>query len=201
MWLSDFRIVLADRVIDRGALRIEDGLIAEISETPVTGAHVEGGGLLLMPGMIDMHGDMIEREIEPRPNVRMPIPMGLRDLDLRLATSGITTAYASLSFSPGSAYGHIRSFEVTSALIRALWSARDDLMIDHKVHARFEVTFPKALDVVQSLVEDGAVQLVSLCDHTPGQGQYRDLDRQAANCPGPGHPAGGRGRAVAAAHP
>jgi alpha-D-ribose 1-methylphosphonate 5-triphosphate diphosphatase len=174
MWLSDFRIVLADRVIERGALRIEDGLIAEVSETPVSQADIEGHGLLLLPGMIDMHGDMIEREIEPRPGVRMPMDMGLRDLDLKLATSGITTAYASLSFAPGSTYGHMRSYDFTSALIRAVVEARPRLLIDHRVHARFEVTFPAALSVVKELV-------VSLCDHTPGQGQYRDLDLQAAN--------------------
>ncbi|WP_113156680.1 alpha-D-ribose 1-methylphosphonate 5-triphosphate diphosphatase [Nitratireductor sp. OM-1] len=181
MWLSDFRIVLADRVIDRGALRIEDGLIAEISETPVSGADMEGNGLLLLPGMIDMHGDMIEREMEPRPGVRMPMDMGLRDLDIKLATSGITTAYASLSFAPGSAYGHMRSYDFTSKLIRAVVSARPNLLIDHRVHARFEVTFPAALSVVKELVSEGSVDLVSLCDHTPGQGQYRDLELQAAN--------------------
>ena len=181
MWLSDFRIVLADRVIERGALRIEDGLIADISEAPVPQADVEGHGLLLLAGMIDMHGDMIEREMEPRPGVRMPMDMGLRDLDMKLATAGITTAYASLSFAPGSTYGHMRSYEYTSELIRAVVAARPRLLIDHRVHARFEVTFPAALSVVKELVGEGSVDLVSLCDHTPGQGQYRDLDLQAAN--------------------
>ena len=181
MWLSDFQIVLADRVIERGALRIADGMIAEISETPVADADIQGNGLMLLPGMIDMHGDMIEREIEPRPGVRMPMDMGLRDLDMKLATAGVTTAYASLSFAPGSTYGHMRSYDFTSALIRAVVAARPHLLIDHRVHARFEVTFPAALSVVKELVGEGSVDLVSLCDHTPGQGQYRDLELQAAN--------------------
>ncbi len=181
MWLSDFRIVLRDRVIENGALRIEDGTIAEIRETPVSSADIHGRGMILMPGMIDMHGDMIEREIEPRPNVRMPMEMGLRDLDMKLATSGITTAYASLSFSPGSTYGHMRSYEFTGEMIRAVRAHRDSMLIDHRVHARFEVTFPAALSVVKELIGEGSVDLVSLCDHTPGQGQYRDLDLQAAN--------------------
>ena len=179
MWLSDFRIVLADRVIEGGALRIEDGVIVDISETPVAHADIEGAGLILMPGMIDMHGDMIEREVEPRPNVRMPMELGLRDLDRRLANSGITTAYAAVSFSPGSTYGHMRSYEFTSQMIRALRSHAADLLVDHRVHARFEVTFPAALSVVKELIAEGAVDLISLCDHTPGQGQYRDLAKQA----------------------
>ncbi len=181
MWLSDFRLVLADRLIPHGALRIEDGLIAEISETPVADAAINGNGLILMPGMIDMHGDMIEREIEPRPGVRMPMEMGLRDLDRKLANCGITTAYAAVSFSPGSTYGHMRSYDFTSAMIRAIRAHKADLLIDHRVHARFEVTFPAALSVVKELIAEGSVDLISLCDHTPGQGQYRDLPLQAAN--------------------
>lgn len=177
MWLSDFRIVLQDRMIERGSLRIAGGLIAEVAEHPVAGATVSGDGLLLMPGFIDMHGDMVEREVEPRPNVRMPMELGLRDLDRRLAASGVTTAYAAVSFSPSSTYGHLRSFEHTSAMIRALKDMRARLSVDHKVHARFEITFPKALSIVETLIAEGAVDLISLTDHTPGQGQYRDIER------------------------
>lgn len=179
MWLSDFRVVLPDAVIDRGSVRIENGRIAEIVDAPRSGAAVEGHGLLLLPGFIDMHGDMIEREVEPRPNVRMPMELGLRDLDRRLAVAGVTTAYAALSFSPGSTYGHIRSYEHTSAVIRALREHRDRLLVDHRVHARFEITFPKALSVIEALIAEGAVDLISLNDHTPGQGQYRDIERLA----------------------
>ncbi|MDO5527940.1 MAG: alpha-D-ribose 1-methylphosphonate 5-triphosphate diphosphatase [Paracoccus sp. (in: a-proteobacteria)] len=177
MWLSDFRIVLPDAVIDRGALRIEHGLIAEIAEQPVEGAAINGEGLTLMPGFIDMHGDMIEREVEPRPGVRMPLALGLRDLDRRLKVAGVTTAYAAVSFNPKSAYGHIRHFDTTKMLLRELKAMRPHLSVDHRVHARFEITFPDALSVVEELIADGTVDLVSLTDHTPGQGQYRDLER------------------------
>lgn len=180
MWLSDFRVVMPDRVLSRGSVRIADGRIAEIAETPQPGAALAGDGLLLLPGFVDMHGDMVEREVEPRPNVRMPIELGLRDLDRRLAASGVTTAYAAVSFHPGSAYGHIRHFDQTSAIIRALKSMAGVLKVDHRVHARFEITFPDALRVVEALIAEGAVDLVSLTDHTPGQGQYRDIEAHVA---------------------
>ena len=179
MWLSDFRIVLPDRVIERGSVLIEDGFIRDITERPVSGASLEGHGLILLPGFIDMHGDMIEREIEPRPNVSMPMELGLRDLDRKLAGAGITTAYAALSFSPASTYGHLRSYEHTSSVIRALHAMKDRLLVDHRIHARFEITFPKALEVIDELIRDGTVDLISLTDHTPGQGQYRDIERVA----------------------
>jgi alpha-D-ribose 1-methylphosphonate 5-triphosphate diphosphatase len=175
MWLADFRVVLPDTFVPRGSVRIEDGRVAEIVDGPVSGAMISGDGLLLLPGFVDMHGDMVEWEVELRPNVRMPMELGLRDLDRRLAASGVTTAYAAVSFHPGSAYGHIRHFDNTSAIIRALKSMGDVLKVDHRVHARFEYTFPDALRVIEGLIAEGAVQLVSLSDHTPGQGQYRDI--------------------------
>ncbi|EIE50379.1 phosphonate metabolism protein PhnM [Salipiger aestuarii] len=177
MWLSDFRIVLNDRILPRGALLVENGVVAEICETPVPGADLSGDGLLLMPGFIDMHGDMIEREVEPRPNVRMPMELGLRDLDRRLKVAGVTTGYAAVSFNPKSAYGHLRSYDHSQSMLRALRTMRGVLQVDHRVHARFEIGHPEALGVVEDLIAEGTVDLVSLTDHTPGQGQYRDLER------------------------
>lgn len=179
MWLSDFRLVLPDRVVPQGSVRIEGGTIAEIVERPVAEAALRGNGLLLLPGFIDMHGDMIEREVEPRPNVRMPMELGLRDLDRRLTVAGVTTAYASVSFNPKSTYGHLRSYEHSKEMLRALKTLRNTLRVDHRVHARFEVNYPNALGVVAELIADGTVDLVSLTDHTPGQGQYRDIENLA----------------------
>lgn len=179
MWLSDFRIVLEDRVLPRGSLRIEGDTIAELRNGIVPGAALYGEGLLLLPGFVDMHGDMIEREVEPRPNVKMPMELGLRDLDRRLKVSGVTTAYAAVSFNPKSAYGHMRSYEHSKEMLRALKALRPMLKVDHRVHARFEINYPNALAVVEELIADGTVDLVSLTDHTPGQGQYRDLEHLA----------------------
>ena len=102
MWLSDLQIVLPDRTIEHGALRIEGERIAEIIEgsaPPAAGDWiVQSHGLTAIPGIIDMHGDMLEGEVEPRPGARFPIDMAVLELDKRLAISGITTAYAAISF-------------------------------------------------------------------------------------------------------
>ena len=180
MWLSNFEIVLQDRVIERGSLRIEGGLIAEIREEAVEGADIEGRGKLLLPGFVDIHGDMIEKEVEPRANVRMPIELGIYDLDKKLASCGVTTAYAALAFTPAT-YGHIRSIEHTRAMIQTLAAMRNELLIDHRVHGRFEVTFLPAVTEAKALIDTGALHLISLMDHTPGQGQYRDIELHIAN--------------------
>ncbi|TXI04059.1 MAG: alpha-D-ribose 1-methylphosphonate 5-triphosphate diphosphatase [Rhizobium sp.] len=180
MWLSNFEIVLQDRVIERGAVRIEDGLIADISDRPVEGAEMDGHGRFLLPGFVDMHGDMIEKCVEPRVNVRMPLELGVYDLDKMLAANGVTTAYAAVAFTPAT-YGHVRSIEHTHAMIKKLASMREELLIDHRVHGRFEVTFLPAVNEAKTLINADALHLISLMDHTPGQGQYRDIELHIAN--------------------
>ncbi|OWV76009.1 phosphonate metabolism protein PhnM [Rhizobium sp. R634] len=175
MWLSNFTLVLPNEVVGRGSVRVEDGAIAEIRPEPVAGAAIDGGGRLLMPGFVDLHGDMIEREIAPRPNATMPIDFGIHELDKKLAAAGVTTAFAAVSFATESVYGHVRSLETTSAVIEGINRLRDNLLIDHRVHARYEITNIGAAAVLERLLNAGEIDMVSLTDHTPGQGQYNNL--------------------------
>jgi alpha-D-ribose 1-methylphosphonate 5-triphosphate diphosphatase len=176
LWFSNFALVLPDQVVGRGALRVEGGTIVEIRDGTVADPTYDGEGRLLMPGFVDLHGDMIEREIAPRPNAELPVEFGIYELDKKLAAAGVTTAFAALSFSTESVYGHVRSLEVTRAVIEAIGTLRDDLLIDHRIHARYEITNSAAAPVLEALLEDGRIDLVSLTDHTPGQGQYRDIE-------------------------
>ncbi|MGX5847421.1 alpha-D-ribose 1-methylphosphonate 5-triphosphate diphosphatase [Mesorhizobium sp. PL10] len=177
MWLSEFEIVLRDRTIPSGAIRIENGRIAEIRNEPVENADISGGGRLLLPGFIDMHGDMVEKEVEPRLGVHVPMQIGIAELDKKLASCGITTAYAALSFIGASITSGVqRSEDHTSAIIDTIAGMKDHLLVDHRIHARFEVTFTQAVPMLQKLMDAGRLHLISLMDHTPGQGQYRDVE-------------------------
>ncbi|ANL46208.1 phosphonate metabolism protein PhnM 2 [Rhizobium phaseoli] len=175
MWLSNFTLVLPNEVVGEGSVRVEDGAIAEIRPEPVAGAAIDGGGRLLMPGFVDLHGDMIEREIAPRPNATMPIDFGIHELDKKLAAAGVTTAFAAVSFATESVYGHVRSLETTSAVIEGINRLRDNLLIDHRVHARYEITNVGAAPALERLLNADQIDMVSLTDHTPGQGQYNNL--------------------------
>ena len=172
MWLSDVKLILSDRVVENGGLRIENGVIAEIVES-----NGPPSGFTVFPGFVDMHGDMIELELEPRPKVDFPMEVAVGHLDARLAASGVTTAYAGVSFSRSAKDGERRSFEHTSAIIRALKDTVKGLRVDHRIHARFDMTYTDAIGALAGLLDAGAVDLVSVMDHTPGQGQYRDLEK------------------------
>lgn len=181
MWLSNFTLVLPGEIVSHGSVRVEDGVIAEIRDAPVAGAAIDGGGRLLMPGFVDLHGDMIEREIAPRPNAMMPIDFGIHELDKKLAAAGVTTAYAAISFATESVYGHVRSLATTSAVIEGINRLRNSLLIDHKVHARYEITNVGAAATLEKLLAADQVDMVSLTDHTPGQGQYNNIEAYVAS--------------------
>ncbi len=181
MWIDQLALVLPDRVIERGAIRIEDGYIAAIrnGDAPQP-ATIHGAGLLAMPGLVDLHGDMIERELEPRPGSRVPLEIALRELDKRLAATGITTAYAALSFAEWAKKegdsATLRFEEAVRQMIHEINVLRPTLLTDFRIHARFEITFPNAVPILEELIAEGQLDMVSLMDHTPGQGQYRDLE-------------------------
>lgn len=181
MWLSNFTLVLPGEIVSHGSVRMEDGVIAEIRNEPVAGGAIDGGERFLMPGFVDLHGDMIEREIAPRPNAMMPIDFGIHELDKKLAAAGVTTAYAAISFATESVYGHVRSLEVTSAVIEGINRLRNSLLIDHKVHARYEITNVGAAATLEKLLVADQIDMVSLTDHTPGQGQYNNIEAYVAS--------------------
>mgnify|MGYP001201232249 CR=1 FL=1 len=175
MWLSDLRLILPDQVIERGSIRIEDGLIAEIVAGPAPWTDLSLLGLTAMPGIVDMHGDMLEREIRPRPKAEFPLELAIVELDKRLASSGVTTAFAAISFN-WQTDNDLRTEKRAREIITTLNRMRSKLLVDHYVHVRFEITNPQAGPLLDELLQAGLVHLVCLNDHTPGQGQYRDVD-------------------------
>ena len=98
------------------------------------------------------------------------------ELDKRLVATGVTTAYAAVSFHRF-ASAKIRSEERARQIVVTVNQLRESLLADFHIHARFEVTNPDAGPVLASLMDANHVHLVSLTDHTPGQGQYRDIER------------------------
>jgi alpha-D-ribose 1-methylphosphonate 5-triphosphate diphosphatase len=173
--LEDVTLVLPGGVFARSAMRVESGTIVDLekgrklSELPT--------GFVVIPGLIDLHGDMLEREIEPRPTSRFPVEMALDELDKRHVASGITTAYVALSFADFAERDddlrlNARMIEVVEAVV----ARRALLSCDTRVHARFEIMNPEAAPLLETMIAKKQVEMVSLMDHTPGQGQFRDLE-------------------------
>ncbi len=175
MRLANLRLVLPDGILDNGYLDIEEGVIADIGQD-ASKFDLDGQGCYALPGLIDLHGDMIERDVEPRPKAYFPIDLALFELDKRLAALGITTAFAAISFAETRKMAYLSSEERARDSIHLINSLKDELLVDTRIHARFEITNHGAPRILHELLENEHIDLISLNDHTPGQGQYRDLE-------------------------
>ena len=170
-WLNDVKLVLPDRVLPCAHLRIEGGKIAEIIEADAG----QVARYTVLPGLIDLHGDMLERDIEPRPGARFPMEVALHELDKRLAATGITTAYAAVAFAWKKS--ELRKQDVALEIIETIHRCAPSLLTDVRVHGRFELTNQTTVPLIHRLLDGGRLHLLSIMDHTPGQGQYADIDR------------------------
>lgn len=174
--LANAQLVLPDRVMT-GAVTIENGLIVAISEGDnIPAGALDCGGDLVMPGLVELHTDNVERHIEPRPEVDWPHLPALIAHDAELASTGITTVFDAMRV--GSIHaGKGRYIDYARKLADELLAARAAHMfkISHFLHLRAEICSETLLDELAAFGPDDRVGIVSLMDHTPGQRQFRDM--------------------------
>jgi alpha-D-ribose 1-methylphosphonate 5-triphosphate diphosphatase len=154
-------VLLASDGLVRTDLALADGRIDRVGGAG-QGLTFDASGLLVLPGIVDLHGDAFERQIQPRPGVDFPVDLALRDTESQLLANGITTAFhgVTLSWEPG-----LRSLTAWRALLAALdagsWTC------DMRVHLRWEAYNLEALDTAVTDIEAGRVHLLAFNDHTP----------------------------------
>ena len=138
--LANARLVLPDEVV-HGAIRIQDGQITAID----TGNAVPHGALdcegdLVMPGLIELHTDNLERHIEPRPRVNWPHASAIIAHDAELSGVGITTVFDALRVGSVVSKAKGNYGEYARALADEILDLRRDgaLKISHFLHLRAE---------------------------------------------------------------
>ncbi len=174
MYLTRARVVLYDEVLEDASLLIEEGVIRAINPESCGEARIQDlKGELLMPGMIDLHCDALEKEVEPRPNVHFPLDFACAQADKRNAAAGITTVYHALSFASDEL--GVRNTRFAAQVAEAVHDWRPHGLVDNRVHCRYEITDETGVAVLQQLLADNAMHMISMMDHTPGQGQFKDM--------------------------
>ncbi|WP_116084766.1 alpha-D-ribose 1-methylphosphonate 5-triphosphate diphosphatase [Tropicimonas sp. IMCC34011] len=174
--LANARLVLPDRVL-HGRIVIEDGQIAEIAEGGgVPAGAIDCAGDMILPGLVELHTDNLERHIEPRPEVDWPHVPALLAHDAELASTGITTVFDALRV--GSIHGGTGGYGAYArTLANEMLSLRaaGHFKISHFLHLRAEICSETLLEEMADFGPSDRVGIVSLMDHTPGQRQFRDL--------------------------
>jgi len=151
--------VLRHGQISVGDLAVHDW---QISAEHADAAHeFDASGLLVLPGIVDIHGDAFERQMQPRPHVDFKPVFALAETERQLLGCGITTAYhgVTLSWEPG-----LRSIQAWRAFLAALESR--DWVCDMRIHLRWEAFNLDALDEAMADITNGRVHMLAFNDHT-----------------------------------
>jgi alpha-D-ribose 1-methylphosphonate 5-triphosphate diphosphatase len=178
-WTIGGGSVLRDGMLTEGDLHLAAGVVAEQGASDAR--CLDATGLLVLPGIVDIHGDAQERQLQPRPGIGIPTALALRDSEAQLLAAGITTAFlgVTLSWEPG-----LRSLPAWRALLDALDEARPHMAADLRVHLRFEVDNLAAMPDALADIAAGRVHLVAFNDHTPSILKKLKDDVQAAKFAG-----------------
>lgn len=152
-------MVLRDSSLQRGSLCLSGGLI-----TQNAGHEIDLSGYLLLPGIVDMHGDAFERHIAPRPTAPFSIAMGLASVDRELAANGITTAWLAQGWSWE---GGLRGPDYAEAVLGELASFRAKALTDMRVQLRVETHMPDTRERLINTVRAHGVDYVVFNNHLP----------------------------------
>jgi alpha-D-ribose 1-methylphosphonate 5-triphosphate diphosphatase len=167
--------------IAMGTVQMRDGVVVAIEPGPsASPAAIDFEGDYLLPGLIDIHTDNLERHMLPRNNADWPVMPALIAHDAQLATAGITTVLDSLCV--GTAGNGVRNFEKVKQVIASMEDAGRQKMfrVDHLLHLRAELSNEHFLSMFEQVQARPEVRLVSLMDHTPGQRQWANLEKYMA---------------------
>lgn len=178
--LTNARIVTRDAVVS-GTLRIVDGRITEIAEGSSTAAGaIDCEGDLIIPGLVDLHTDNLERQVLPRSNARWPGVSAYLAHDAQCIAAGVTTVLDALCL--GDLGFDTERGQTFRDGVRDLDRLADAgvLKADHHLHLRCEIPALDMPEALESVADHPRVVMASLMDHSPGVGQYRDLERYRA---------------------
>ncbi|MEA9976508.1 MULTISPECIES: alpha-D-ribose 1-methylphosphonate 5-triphosphate diphosphatase [unclassified Pseudomonas] len=170
--LSNAQVVTADRVFN-GTVVVRNGMIAEVDEGRSRLPQAQDmQGDYLLPGLIELHTDNLEKHMTPRPGVDWPSTSAVLSHDAQIIAAGITTVFDALSIGDVNPKGN--RMKKLPGMLEAIASASAAGLTraDHRLHLRCELCHPDTLSVFRDLVEHPLVQLVSVMDHSPGQRQF-----------------------------
>jgi len=174
--LGNARIVLADAIIEGAlVLRGEKIALVDTGRARMAGA-LDMDGDYLIPGVVDVHTDNLERQVQPRQNARWPSRSAMMAHDAQCAAAGVTSVLDALCLGDlGFNENRVRTFHEAVADLTAM-ADTGLFKSEHFLHLRCEMPAPNVLDLFTPVAEHPRTRMISLMDHCPGVGQYANIE-------------------------
>ena len=171
------RTLLGGDIVE-SSLTIADGKICKADAAGGQASLAfDARGLLVLPGIVDLHGDAFERQMMPRPGVDFPIDVALVDSDRQAISNGITTVFHATTWSwePG-----LRCGDNAQRLLEAIESLKPRLAADTRFHLRHETYNLDAEAQIGEWLAAGRVDLLAFNDHMDITTALRNKPRKRA---------------------
>ena len=199
MIINNVKLVLENEVVS-GSLEVQNGEIRAFAESQSRLPEaMDGEGGWLLPGLIELHTDNLDKFFTPRPKVDWPAHSAMSSHDALMVASGITTVLDAVAigdvrdggdrleyenFNAASAKIEIQGRNVHPGYAKAkMINAIEETQkrgvnrAEHRLHLRCELPHHTTLPLFEKLVQREPVTLVSLMDHSPGQRQFANREK------------------------
>ncbi|MBJ7221989.1 MULTISPECIES: alpha-D-ribose 1-methylphosphonate 5-triphosphate diphosphatase [unclassified Brenneria] len=172
MIINNVKIVTENELM-LGSVEITNEIIHHcsdsVSQLPQA---LDGEGGWLLPGLVELHTDNLEKYFTPRPGVSWPANSAMKNHDAGIISSGITTVLDAVAIGDVRAGGD--RMENVQKMIDAIHYSRQNGLnrAEHYLHLRCELPHETTLPLFERLKNTPELLLVSLMDHSPGQRQF-----------------------------
>ena len=174
---TNYRLLLPHKEI-LGTIAVKDGIIVDIQPGVVSQGQ-NGDGNYLLPGLIELHTDNLEKCISPRPKASFPLELAAVNHDRDLISAGITTVCDAIAIGDVTPKEDSLRIHHYAAMIDTIaqGQAAGRFSTDHLLHLRCELGYEHLYDVIEPYSEHPLLALISLMDHTPGQRQFVNINK------------------------
>ena len=153
------QVLLAEGLSDAD-LSVRDGLICDVAGTRT----IDLSGYLVLPGIVDLHGDGFERHLAPRRGAMKQMAEGIVAAEAELAANGITTGVMAqfLSWEGG-----LRGVEFADQVLCAIRDTKSEFVTDLIAQLRFETHQLDEYATLADRIAEWQVSYVVFNDHLP----------------------------------
>ncbi|MCL2429960.1 MAG: alpha-D-ribose 1-methylphosphonate 5-triphosphate diphosphatase, partial [Alphaproteobacteria bacterium] len=154
--------VLAGGRLEAVSVDVAGAAIAALDSGAGAARTLDAAGALVLPGIVDVHGDAFERQIMPRPGVSFPLAMALVDSDRQAVANGITTVFHGVTWSwePG-----LRDGDNARRILEGIEALRPRLGADTRFHLRHETFNLDAEKQILDWLSAGRIDVLAFNDH------------------------------------
>ena len=177
--LTNANVVLPHKTV-HGSVIVEGDRIVEVSATRRYADGLDLGGQFLIPGVIDIHTDYMEKELNPRPSTNFPLAMAFHFMDVRAIACGLTTVLGAARVSNDEEQeGRVGTWRGDGLkLAKAYRELTSTALARHLIHLRWNPNFEPVDQILDEILGLESIGNLVYNDAVPGERQFRQVNEE-----------------------